>query len=79
MFLYFIGPIIFIKLLAVPYPPPHTYFAAPYSRIHSVHFPLNTQDQVSQPYQTTGKIRVLYSLKFIFLESRSEYNKFWPE
>jgi hypothetical protein len=26
------------------------------------------KDQVSQPYQTKGKIRVLYSLNFIFLK-----------
>ena len=37
MFLYFIGPIIFIKLLAVQYPPPQTSFPAPCSRTHSVH------------------------------------------
>jgi hypothetical protein len=59
MFLDFISPIIFIKLLAVQYPPPQTSFPSPYSRAHSVHVPLNMKDQVSQPYQTTGKIRIL--------------------
>jgi hypothetical protein len=79
MFLDFISPIIYIKLLAVQYPPPQTYFPSPYSRIHFVHVPLNMKDLVSQPYQTTGKIGVPYALNFIFLESRREDKKFWPE
>jgi len=79
MFLDFISPIIYIKLLAVQYPPPQMYFPSPYSRKHTVRVPLNMKDQVSHPYQTTGTIRILHALNFIFLERGSEHKKFWPE
>jgi phosphate starvation-inducible membrane PsiE len=40
---------------------------------------LNVRDQVSHPYRTTGKIVVLYILTFMFLDSRREDKRFWPE
>jgi hypothetical protein len=33
---------------------------------------LNVRDQVSHPYKTTGRIKVLYILTFTFLDSRRE-------
>jgi hypothetical protein len=39
----------------------------------------NVSDQVSHPYTTTGKIIVLYTLIFIFLDNRLEYKIFCTE
>jgi hypothetical protein len=40
---------------------------------------LNVRDQVSTPYKTTGKIRVLYILNFIFLDSKLGDKRFCTE
>jgi hypothetical protein len=40
---------------------------------------LNVRDQVSYPHRTTGKITVLHSLIFMFLDSRREHKRFWTE
>jgi hypothetical protein len=45
-------------------------FSAPYSHLTlSLHACLNVTDDVSRPYETTGKTIVLYILIMIFLES----------
>jgi hypothetical protein len=40
---------------------------------------LNDRDQVSQPYKTRGKIRVLYILIFTILGSGREYKRLWTQ
>jgi hypothetical protein len=40
---------------------------------------LKLRDQVSQPYSTTGKIRVFYILIFRFLDMRRKDKRFWTE
>ena len=45
----------------------------PLSNTHSLHSSLNVSNQVSHPYKTTGKIIFLYTLMFIFLDSKLEY------
>jgi hypothetical protein len=40
---------------------------------------LNVRDQVSKPYRTAGKIIALYSLIFMFLDSRREDERFWSQ
>jgi len=42
-------------------------------------FSLNMNDQVSDPYKTTGKIIFIYSLIFIFLDSVLEDERFCTE
>jgi hypothetical protein len=37
------------------------------------------RDQVSYPYKTTGKIIVLYTLIFVFLDSNLEDERFCTE
>jgi hypothetical protein len=36
-------------------------------------------DHVSHPYKTTGKIMVLYTVIFIFLDSKLEDKRFYTE
>jgi hypothetical protein len=36
-------------------------------------------EQVSQPYETTGKIIVVYILIFILLGGKLEEKRFWTE
>jgi hypothetical protein len=48
-----------------------------FSNILSLCSSLNVRDQVSHPYRTTGKIRVLCILVFMFLDSRREEKRFW--
>jgi len=40
---------------------------------------LSVRDQVSHPYNTKGKIRVLYILIFEFLDKRQKDKRFWKE
>ena len=40
-----------------------------FSNTFSLRFSLNVRDQVSHPYKTKGKIRLLYTLTSIFLDS----------
>jgi hypothetical protein len=42
-------------------------------------FPPKVRDQVSHPYNTTGKITVLYILIFRFSDIRREDKRFWTE
>jgi hypothetical protein len=53
-------------LLRSKYPHQHPVFKYPQSMM------LNVEDQVSQPYRTTGKIIVLYILSFKFFDSNRE-------
>jgi len=39
-------------------------------------FSLKLRDQASHPYKSTGKITVLYSLVFVFLDSKLEVKIF---
>ena len=48
-------------------------FSAPYSRSSSAHaIPLNVRDQILGPYNTTGKILILYISVFLSLKGRRE-------
>jgi hypothetical protein len=40
---------------------------------------LSVRDQVSNPYKTTGKIIVLYTLIFVFFDSNLEDKRFCIE
>src|SRR5215468_10260625 len=40
---------------------------------------LSMRDQISHPYKTTGKITVLYTLIFVFLDSNLEDKRFCTE
>jgi len=48
---------------------PNILFKTPFSNTLSLRYFLNFSNQVSHPYNTTGKITVLYILIFIFLDS----------
>jgi hypothetical protein len=45
----------------------------------SLYSSLNVRHQVSHPYETTGKIMLLYILTFTFLDSRREDKRLWTE
>jgi len=55
---------------------PNILLTTKYSNTLSLHSSLNVRDQVSNPYKTTGKIIVLYSLMFIHWDSKLEYKRF---
>ena len=52
--------------------PPNISLNTLFSNILSLRSSLNVTDQVSQPYKTAGKIRVLYNSIFIFLDITQE-------
>ena len=51
-------------------------FSALFSNTLSLRSSLNVRDQVSHPYTTTGKITVLYTYMFIFLDIKPEDKSF---
>ena len=48
-----------------------------FSNSLSLHSSLNVRGQISQPYKTTGKIRVLYVSIFILFDSKLEDRRFY--
>jgi hypothetical protein len=69
----------------VQFYPPSCHFISPkskyslitlFSKTLNVCSSLNMKDQVSYPYNTTGKIIVLYLLIFTFKDSRQEDKRF---
>jgi hypothetical protein len=78
-----------MKLLIMQFSPTSCHFSslrAKYFTQHHVHSrtlslcsSFNVREQVSHPYKTKGKIIVLYSLIFMFLDSRREDKGFWTE
>jgi hypothetical protein len=50
-----------------------------FSNTLSLRSSLNVSDQVSNPYKTAGKIRVLYTLIFKFLDSELKDKRFFAE
>jgi len=50
-----------------------------FSKTLTLRFFLNVSDQVSHPYKTTGKIRVLDILVFKFFDSKLEDKRFCTE
>jgi hypothetical protein len=42
-------------------------------------YSFNVGDQISHPYRTSGKSKILYIIVFTFLDSRREDYKFWTE
>ena len=77
-----------IKLLVVWFSPLTCYFVllSPnialntlFSNTLSLRSSLNVSDQVSHPYKTTGKIILLHTLIFKFLDIKLEDKRFWSE
>jgi hypothetical protein len=56
---------------------PNIFLSTLFSYILSLCSPLNVSDQVSYPYKTTGKIIVLCTLIFKFLDSKLEDKTFY--
>jgi hypothetical protein len=47
--------------------------------ILSLYASFNVRDQVSNPYKTTGKIILSYTLIFTYLDIKRENKMFWSE
>jgi hypothetical protein len=50
-----------------------------FSNTFSLCLSLNVRDQVSHPYRTMSKIKLLYIIILMFLDSRREDKRFWTE
>jgi hypothetical protein len=53
--------------------------STPFSNTLSLRSSPNVRDQVSHPYKTTGNIRILYILIFVFLDTKLEDKRFFTE
>jgi hypothetical protein len=58
---------------------PNIFLNTRFSKTLSLCSSPKVRDQVSNPYSTTGKITVLYSLIFRFFDMRREDKRFWTE
>ena len=58
---------------------PNIHRSTLFSNTLSLRSSVNVSDQVSHPYKTTGKIRVLYISNFKFLDSKLEDKRFRTE
>ena len=67
---------LFSSLLLLPFSLTEYFLKHPVLEHPQHTFSLNVRDQVSHPYNTTGKIIVLYILAFFFLGSRQEHKSF---
>jgi hypothetical protein len=50
-----------------------------FSNIFMLCSSLHLREEVSHPYKTTGKIKVLYTWTFILLHSNCEHRRFWTK